>query len=217
MEEKKEIKVRLSTVISMFVIFILIIAFGVTYYFGFVADKEENVGDEKVTNTTENVVSNNVVENETKVEETVVTKYKTSKERFEEFMKNYKKNIKDWQTSLSNVDIMDDFFVTLEKGTVYFNINKDSNLYAKYGAKHKIAENVANIYMCEVGTGGMCDLVMLGYDGLAKSIFMEVGELSKEVKIETIKNVKNAVTVRCVESEDSGASYFIVDIDGNIY
>jgi len=59
MEEKKEIKVRLSTAISMVIIFALIVALGVTYYFGFVADKKEIVGDEKVTNTTGNVATEN--------------------------------------------------------------------------------------------------------------------------------------------------------------
>jgi len=73
MEEKKEIKVRLSTAISMVIILILIFALGVTYYFGFVADKKESVGDEKVINTTENVVSNVAKENETKKEEFVQT------------------------------------------------------------------------------------------------------------------------------------------------
>ena len=212
MEEKKEIKVGLSTVFLIIAI-IVIILMGYYIY----TEKTKSYGEENniVSNMESEKVSNIAVENATRVEETIVTKNKTSKERFDEFMKNYKKNVKDWETSLSNIDIMDDFYVTLEKGTVYFNIYKDSSLYTKYGAKHKIAENVANIYMCEVGTGGMCDLVMLGYDGSAKSIFMEVGSLEKEIKIETIENVKNAVTVRCGNGED--AFYVIVDIDGNIY
>lgn len=192
MEEKK-----LNVTMHMIIIFVLTVALGVTYYFGFVADK-----DEKATNTAENVTSNELVKNE------------TSKERFDEFMKNYKKNAKDWKMSLTNVYIRNDFYITLEKGIVYFNINKDSSLYTKYGPKHKVAEDIANIYMCEVGTGSMYDLVMLGYDGSAKNIFMEVSSLEQEIKIETIENVKNAVTVRCGTDEE--AFYSIVDIDGNI-
>ena len=69
MEEKKEIKVRLSTAICIVIILALIVALGVTYYFGFVANKNDKVGNEKLTNITDNVVSNVVKENETKKEE----------------------------------------------------------------------------------------------------------------------------------------------------
>ena len=84
MEEKKEIKVRLSTAISMVIIFVLIVALGVVYYFGFVADKKENVGDEKVTNITENVVSNVATENVNKEDskEDIAKKAKVSIEKY---------------------------------------------------------------------------------------------------------------------------------------
>lgn len=64
MEENKEIKVRLSTVIYLLIIIALVIVLGVTYYFGFVANKSENVEDEKVINTTENIVTENKTDNE---------------------------------------------------------------------------------------------------------------------------------------------------------
>ena len=41
MDEKKELKVSLSSVISVFIISILIITLGITYYFGFIKNKEE--------------------------------------------------------------------------------------------------------------------------------------------------------------------------------
>ena len=41
MEEKREIKVRLSTVVYLFIILVLVVALGVVYYLGFV--KEDNV------------------------------------------------------------------------------------------------------------------------------------------------------------------------------
>ena len=65
MEENKEIKVRLSTVICLIIIVVLVIALGGTYYFGFIANKSENVEEEKVINTAENitVLNNNNISN----------------------------------------------------------------------------------------------------------------------------------------------------------
>lgn len=64
MEENKEIKVRLSTVIYLFIILVLVVALGVTYYLGFVKDdnsdnmisKENNIYvNEQVTETNNNI------------------------------------------------------------------------------------------------------------------------------------------------------------------
>ena len=41
MDEKKSIKVSLGTVISIFIIILLILALGVVYYLGFVKNKQE--------------------------------------------------------------------------------------------------------------------------------------------------------------------------------
>lgn len=68
MENKEEIKVKLSTVIYIFIIVALIIALGITYYFGLVTDKKENIEDEKVTNTTENIATENETDKENIVE-----------------------------------------------------------------------------------------------------------------------------------------------------
>lgn len=66
MEEKKDIKIRLSTAISMIAIFILIVVLGVTYYFGFVANKNENT--EKVTNSVQNIAEEKALEKTIKEE-----------------------------------------------------------------------------------------------------------------------------------------------------
>ena len=56
-KEKKEIKLRLSTVILLFIVFILIIALGIVYYLGFLKDKANtnntlaNVSEEKIADT----------------------------------------------------------------------------------------------------------------------------------------------------------------------
>ena len=49
MEDKKTVKVSLGAVISIFIIFLLIIALGVVYYFGFIKNKKEidNIKNQK--------------------------------------------------------------------------------------------------------------------------------------------------------------------------
>ena len=86
MEEKKEIKVRLSTVVYLFIILILVVALGVVYYLGFVKNDNANnmIANGEVTeknnisvneqmpetsnnntiNITENISSNNSSDNE---------------------------------------------------------------------------------------------------------------------------------------------------------
>lgn len=60
MEEKEEIKVKLSTVIYLTIIVALVVALGVMYYFGFVTNKKENAGEENVANAIENKVDEEV-------------------------------------------------------------------------------------------------------------------------------------------------------------
>ena len=57
------------------------------------------------------------------------------------------------------------------------------------------------------------DLVMLGFDGSAKSLFMLEGELLKEINVKEI-NVKYAINV--VPYTNGVGTYGIVDINGNI-
>lgn len=80
MGEKNEIKVKLSTVILLFIIFILIIALGITYYFGFVKNKNENKSTNIIqTNTVEkNKIQENTINNENKISNTT-NKFKPGK------------------------------------------------------------------------------------------------------------------------------------------
>ena len=55
MKEKKEIKIKLSTVVYLFIIFALVIALGVVYYFGFVVDEKEKIDNNKVENEVSSV------------------------------------------------------------------------------------------------------------------------------------------------------------------
>ena len=88
MEEKKEIKVRFSTTIYLVIIFALIVALGVIYYFGFVADKNEKVGDEKITITEKNLAQENETDKKIVTNEEKNNKLdeKKCKENFQKYL-----------------------------------------------------------------------------------------------------------------------------------
>ena len=76
MEEKKEIKVKLSTVVYLFIILVLTISLGVVYYLGFV--KEDNANNEivngEVTEKNNISVNEQVIEVNNNVEEKIENK-----------------------------------------------------------------------------------------------------------------------------------------------
>ena len=116
--------------------------------------------------------------------------------------------------SLKTYNSNENAWIELDKnGNVNLVTNKSSKLYSKYGSKYKIAENIASIYMCQVGQDDNFDLVMLGFDGSAKSLFMLEEELLKEINVKEI-NVKYAINV--VPYNNGAGTYGIVDINGNI-
>ena len=105
-------------------------------------------------------------------------------------------------------------WIELDKdGNVSLGINQSSKLYSKYGSKYKIAENIASIYMCQVGQDDNFDLVMLGFDGSAKKLFTLEEELLKGINVKDI-NVKYAINV--APYNNGAGTYGIVDINGNI-
>ncbi len=226
MSEKNEIRIKLSTLLLIIAIIVII---AMAFFMCKIYNDKVKI-DEEVVNLSNQVknletsltnlpeTENNL--DEVKPDENTLNKDITTEEKFNKFMENYKSNLKDLSKSngnpfLTTIDI-EDFYVTLENGIVYFNIDKNCDLYSKYGSKYKVAENIASIYMCEIGNGGCSDLVMLGYDGSAKSLFMTIDNLQEGIKIKNIDNVKNAVSVvSCHNSEAS--TYIIVDIDGNMY
>lgn len=58
MEEKKVIKVRLSTVVYLFIILILVIALGVVYYLGFVRDDTNNMLENRAATEKSDIYAN---------------------------------------------------------------------------------------------------------------------------------------------------------------
>ena len=230
MEEKK---VKLSTVI-IFLLLIVIIAGGIYIY-------QLKSKDTKISNNPNESQSTNVAEgiqnkpaeaesHSTGASEKVEL---SDQEKFDKYIRTYKESMKEiLEKRFQGDDVIEvdsniihsyyldtynsskNAWIELDKdGNVSINTNKSSKLYSKYGSKYKIAENIASIYMCQVGQDDNFDLVMLGFDGSAKSLFMLEEELLKEINVKEI-NVKYAINV--VPYNNGAGTYGIVDINGNI-
>ena len=90
MEEKKEIKVKLSTVVYLFIIFALIITLGVVYYGRTLKDNKNNeiIGNEAdiVQKTTENETTINKIEQEkNEIEDELQEESNVKGEKFKQF------------------------------------------------------------------------------------------------------------------------------------
>ena len=224
MEEKK---VKLSTVI-IFLLLIVIIAGGVYIYK--LQAKETRISNKPSESQNTNVEPAEAENHSTGTAEKVEL---SDQEKFDKYMQTYKESMKEMLEKRGKDDDVIEFdsniihyyylktynssenaWIELDKnGNVNLGTNKSSKLYSKYGSKYKIAENIASIYMCQVGQDDNFDLVMLGFDGSAKSLFMLEEELLKEINVKEI-NVKYAINV--VPYNNGAGTYGIVDINGNI-
>ena len=230
MEEKK---VKLSTVI-IFLLLIVIIAGGVYIYK--LQAKETRISNKPSESQNTNVaedIQNKPAEAENHSTGTAEKVELSDQEKFDKYMQTYKESMKEiLEKRFQGDDVIEvdsniihsyyldtynsskNAWIELDKdGNVSMNTNKSSKLYSKYGSKYKIAENIASIYMCQVGQDDNFDLVMLGFDGSAKSLFMLEEELLKDINVKEI-NVKYAINV--VPYNNGAGTYGIVDINGNI-
>ena len=91
MEEKNELKVRLSTVVYLFIIVVLVVALGVVYYLGFVkSDNSHNMianGEVAEKNNNSTDVKENKTENSTVV---------SSNHVWEEYPQDFRKELDVW-------------------------------------------------------------------------------------------------------------------------
>jgi len=229
MEDKKEIRVRLSTVISMFVIFILIIALGVTYYFGFVADKNENIGDEKVTNTTENVATENKTEKEDikKEENIVADKEGNNKLNEQKCKENFQKYLDIGSTFASNsldilreLDFIDEYPNPDDYEGIKYNDAKytDMNYFLKTDIKYADYKEKMLQYMTfdcmeknfdDYTRNNNGYLYVVSYGGTASN--PKIQEMEKSSSNEY--NIK--VAIRADDDGSTGFEIFIVTFDKN--
>ena len=230
-----EKKVKLSTVIILLLL-IVIIAGGIYIYQLKSKDTKisNNPNESQNTNVAEDI-QNKPAEAESHSTGSSEKVELSDQEKFDKYMQTYKKNIEkivsEKNVEESNnednlfkdeiyaysTDIYSDItnaWIELDKsGNVSFITNKSSELYSKYGSKYKIAENIASMYMCQVGQDDNFDLVMLGFDGSAKRLYISKDNLLKSINVKDI-NVKYAINV--VPYNNGAGTYGIIDINGNI-
>lgn len=238
MEEKKILKISLST----FFLIIAIIIILVMAYFIWSLEKQisnlevyvkagsmsevsnaSNAVDQEVHNTTD---SNNQETEEGLEDNNSLKETKVTTNNYELYKKNYEstyKNIIGQNDEIATTELKDKvpgimWIGVNNKGEAYAIIDNNSNLKDKYDSKFKVTSNVANVYVCSIGNGGLSDVIFVYKDGTAAKISGSDTSNGK-ILLQTIKEAKNVVTVVPVtESEDGmtgGNNYYLIDINGN--
>ena len=124
MEEKREIKVSLSTVIYLFIILILVVALGVVYYLGFVKNDNANnvIPNGEVAEKNNIVVNeqvpekNNIVVNEQETETNNTEENQTEKSPYEKY-EGLRWHFKDNQADATKE--WNDTKIQIENGVAY--------------------------------------------------------------------------------------------------
>ena len=213
-----EKKVSLGTVICLIIIFILIMCLaGMWYYYNHI-----NVIDNNEINSSETGDVPEEDENSNQIESNL----------FDLYQENYKNTFKQIITEYNDISIYlgneerknelpGVVRVFLDsKNDAYFEFDKNSQLYAKYGEKYKVEDNIANIFVCPDGNGGYSDAIFLKLDGTAYIVSGYKLEQSTEVQCEKVENVTNAINVISYTQSDDGiigaCTYEFIDINGNI-
>lgn len=119
MGEKKELKVKLSTVVFLFIILILMIALGVTYYLGFIKDKSDIKGE--ILNNNKN---GKIKEESNKKEETYSINMGTYA-----LDKEYAKTLEEFVTYDSKIEFYGDNSCSIYEGEYVYEGDKYNNIY----------------------------------------------------------------------------------------
>ena len=234
--EKNSGKIRLGTAVCMIIIFVLIIALAVVYYLGFIKYTERIANSDVAGNKEGMQVVNVINKDMNNVNETtnnnILSKDEVETNSFKIYQENYKNNYKKTITGeniiyiYSGGEVPGVYGIYLDSNNdAYFEFEEESQLYKKYGKTYKVESNVANIYLCPVGTGGYADVIFLKLDGTASSVIGYELEENPEVVCNTIEGVKNAVNVITYvyvlyndygELGANGPATVFVDINGNM-
>lgn len=210
--EKNSTRISRGTAVCIFIIIVLIIALGIVYYIGFIRNNEEFANG---------VNENNVKDNQIDV----------AANSFREYQENYKTSYKKIIAGENVISIYPrgevpgvcEIYLD-SNNDVYFRFEEDSQLYKKYGKTYKVESNVANIYLCPVGTGGYADAVFLMLDGTASSVSgyeLEQNPVVECNKIEGVEKAVNVITYAYVLYNDygelgaNGPATVFIDINGN--
>lgn len=233
MSEKEPIKIRLSTVLIILLIVIMLI---MGYYIYDLSREKETIAKDLEKN------KNTVLEPQSEIKDPVVEEKKENKKEdnqdaFETYQENYeksfKKKIKGYnciETELLNIPGVLQIGIDANNNA-YLLVKKDSVLYSKYSedvikeneeysAEIKVDEDVANVYVCPVGNGGVVDIIFLKKDGTASKIDFDKLVHEDTIECNDIPNIKDAINVIVYANLDEmglgGHEYYFVDVYGNI-
>ena len=228
MKEKEEIKVSLGTVISIIIIFILIIALGIVYYLGFLKDDENGVGSVENQNTTiQTSAQDEELENKVKDENITEEITKENEATENQYLNNFSKSVSEELGTANNIRVEDPLQGRLGITYAYVNsnseafivMNKNSNLYNKYGEEYKIADDVANIYIYQLDQSINEYIFILKKDGTVEYSYLEYGYNEDDLTIQKIDKVKDITNIIQIFGNDSegigGNGVLFITSDGN--
>ncbi len=210
MEEKKTIRIGLSTlIIIVAIMFVAVVACVVL---------------------TMNLLKNSLSNEVSSLKESVHDFY-SSEKRYEQYITTYSQKLKYILEgdSIVNISLKGDRQYELPgissvylnaKNEVYVTIEKNSNLYKTYGDSYNIGDNVASIYVSGVGKSGYSQIFLVKLDGTVDYVDgVQAEEGLIEVKtIDELKHVVNIVDCTVVnEKNEIVHQPIFIDIEGNIY
>lgn len=219
-----EKKVTLGTVICIIIIFILIMCLvGMWYYYNHIKTVDNTAQFDNNNLTNENISQDSDAATEDDKNSTQITS-----NLFDLYQENYKNTFKQLITEYNyrQIDLRNEYelpgvvSVSLDSNNVaYLRFDKNSQLYAKYGEKYKVEDDIANIFVCPHGNGGCSDAIFLKLDGTAYIVSGDKLGHSLEVQCQKVENVTNAINViSYIQTDGRGGAweYAFIDINGNI-
>ena len=206
MSEKEPIKIKLSTVLIIVLIVIVLI---MGYYIYDLSQENNTIAKDLEKNR------NTVLEPQSEIKEPAVeneNKKEDSENAFEVYQENYEKSFNEKingynriETELLNIPGVLQVGIDASNNA-YLLVQQNSNLYAKnseatlklhedYSAEIKVDENVANVYVCPVGNGGVVDIILLKKDGTASKIDFDKLVHKDTIECNEIPDIKDAINV----------------------
>ena len=232
MEEKNEIKIRLGTVVSIFIIFVLIVALGIVYYLGFIADNSSNKEVASLeTNNEKLQVSNN--DNVNNIESTKEDKNdevkddnKSKEISSNDYITNFSSSVAKELGSANEISVdsaVNGYFGVNSlsvnaNSEAYIQLNEDSKLYKKYGENYKLSNNVANVYCYKMGNGINEYIFLIKTDGTVEYIHLQDDD-NNSLKLTKLKKVKDITNIIQISGGDAdgigGYGVLFITSDGN--
>lgn len=225
MGENKEIKVRLSTVVYLFIILVLVVALGAVYYLGFVKDDNANgeLTEKNNIAVNEQVTEKNNISVNEQATETNKLENQTTVEKEDEKVENY-----DWSVvdTTKIVNKGEGYTYSTTYGTAHTDyriFNNKRTVATGTGKEFNLSKNIKEFCSYILGQGSLDFYVFLYEDGTV-AYADNNGESIKEFN--TLKNIIKIMPLdysRKVEWDDGKmvdlkeSTVVAIDNAGNIY